>query len=90
MQKQRKDIIQELRNKLPIETTEDKTATRNKLWKMWDTNGVGFVSLGEVRNELTKMVEHPDAEEFKKVVEMAAMEAKKASKSNSPRGIEQI
>lgn len=82
--------MHELRNKLPIQTTEEKTALRNKLWKLWDTNGNGFVSLTEITNELAKMVEHPDASEFKTIVEMAAVEAKKAAKSNSPRGIEQI
>lgn len=80
------DIWEQLREKLPFETSPEQTAKRKKIWEGFDVNGNGYLSLAEVDKGARDVLQLPPLFKLKPVLIRAFNTAKSRLKSKNSYG----
>ena len=76
-------IWEELHNKLPWHLTDEQKKSRMKMWKEFDVNGNGILSLAEIERGMKEVVKIPELFDLKPVITKAFNTARNKSKSTA-------
>ena len=79
-------IWDELREKLPYQTSQQETAKRVKIWGAIDVNNNGYLSLAEIDKGMRDVIQIPAIFDLKPVMMRAYQSAKNKLKSKNNHG----